>query len=90
MKFISIHIDGEGCEIPQRHTFLMIVSEEVDSQGNWIPRYAKPLKRAEDVYEEIQRMKSSCDRIVIRTSASFRGMAQKMGLKLRHAEWEVA
>lgn len=89
MKFISIHIDGDRCEIPKGHTFLMVVSEEVDSQGNWIPSYAKPLKRAEDVYGEIQRMKKSCDGIVIRTSASFNGMAKKMELRLRYAEWEV-
>ena len=90
MTFIRLYQRDEGCEIPEGYQYLMVVSEAVDSNGNWIPARVQHFRVIPQVWMALNRIQQNDDEIVVQASANFSGLAMKMGLRMVFAEWRLA
>jgi len=89
MTHIRIHVRGDGCEIPDGKWFLVVVSEDIDGDGNWIPFRMESLNRMTDLQHILKRYLDTGDKVVIRASGGFSTLATKLGLPLLVGEWGV-
>jgi hypothetical protein len=87
MSFVHLYAKGEGCEIPKGSQFLMVVSQQVDPQGNWIPDHVLAFTSISQVRLAIRKFLRTESQVVIRASAAFSGIAKAMGLRLLSSEW---
>jgi hypothetical protein len=88
MTFIQLYAKGE-VEIPEEYQYLMVVSDTLDSEGNWIPAHVQFFRVAPQVWMALNRVRQTGDKVVVRASASFSGLAKKMGLPVLYCEWGV-
>jgi hypothetical protein len=89
MTFIQVYHAVDGCEIPEGHDYLMVVSYEVDANGNWIPSRIEPVTNSQELRGIIRKLFQSGDKFVIRCSRNLWGIPAKMGIPMLHCEWGV-
>lgn len=89
MTFLHVYHAVDGCEIPEGHDYLTVLSHEVDAFGNWVPSRIEPVKNNHDLRVVLRSLYQSGDRFVIRCSRNLWGIPAKMGIPMLDSEWGV-
>ena len=89
MKYIRIHEPGSGVEIPEGKRLLMVVAEELDGQGNWVPSRIQSFCSVTELVVGLKECLATGDGVVIRAPGGFNGVANTLGLRMLCGEWGV-
>jgi len=83
MTFITLYHEVDGCEIPKGYEYLMVVSHEVDANGNWIPSRVEPVKNNQELQTFFRNLMQSGEKFVIRVSCNLRGIPARLGISVQ-------
>ncbi len=89
MTFIQLYHRLDACEIPDGSEYLMLISHEVDANGNWIPVRVDAVKNKHELRAVLRDLCLSGDRFVIRCSSNLCGVVEKLGIPMLSSEWGV-
>jgi len=86
MKYIQVFAEGR-VEIPNGDPYLLVISEQVDDNGDWISSKVETLKDNSALRQRLREIQNTGDRFVIRASWGFAKYADELGLPLVWGEW---
>ena len=89
MTFIRLYQQSDGCEMPAGHRFLIVISEQMDEQGNWVPARTASFTGITQLHRALKALVDAGDKVVIRASTSFCGIPERMGFSPLFGEWGV-
>ena len=89
MKYIHIHEPGHGIEIPSGKRLLMVVAENIDADGNWVPSRTESFFTVTELVASLKRYLANGEGVVIRAPSGFSGVAKTLGLPMIYGEWGV-
>lgn len=85
--FIKIFRRGEHCEIPDECGYLMVISHQMDGNGDWLTADVKAVQSIRELKEALRQMVASSGGVVIKASPWFEHMASSLGLRQLNSEW---
>jgi len=65
----------------------MVVAEQVDCNGNWIPSQFHSLATTAELVTELKKYLDTGEPVVIHAPAGFHNLATELGLPLLRGEW---
>jgi hypothetical protein len=89
MIFIRLYHRLDGCEISDGNEYLMVASNEVDANGDWIPTRIEPVKNNDELRNVFRKLIQSGDKFVVRCSRNLWGLPAKLGIPMLSCEWGV-
>ncbi|MHC1769087.1 MAG: hypothetical protein AB9869_33195 [Verrucomicrobiia bacterium] len=86
MTFIQLYANGQ-VDIPNGDQYLLVISEELDGEGNWVPSRVETVRDNSALRQRLKEIRNTGDRFVIRASWGFQKYADELGLPLVWGEW---
>ena len=86
MTFIHVYAKGQ-VEIPNGDQYLLVISYQVDGNGDWIPDHVETVTNNSALRQRLKILLNTGDSFVIRASWGFQKYAEEFGLPLVWGEW---
>ena len=85
---LKIFRRGESCvSMSSGAEFLVVVSQDFDANGEWLPSYSKTANSYADLKHAVLEIVAKGDGIVMQASNQFENLAHEIGLKHTNSEW---
>ena len=84
---VKVFRRGEHCGIPDGCDYLMVISHQMDGNGDWLPSEVRAVQSVRELKEVLRQIVATTDSVVIKAAVWCEHIAAGLGLRHLTTEW---
>lgn len=86
---IKLVCRDDGCSMPNNAEYLLVVANEVDTSGNWLPHHTLSIADQKELVFTLRQIANTTGTVFIEASDRFAEVALKMNFPLISGQWRL-